>query len=58
MSSNRISPYEEVRAIAKRRLPRMVFDYIDGSAGIGWGEDLNLAAIANVRLRQRVLVDV
>jgi L-lactate dehydrogenase (cytochrome) len=44
--------------MARRRLPRMIFDYIDGAAGTGYGELLNLSALANVRLKQRVLVDV
>ncbi len=36
----------------------MVFDYIDGTAGTGFGESLNLSALASVRLQPRVLVDV
>ncbi len=36
----------------------MVFDYIDGAAGDGHGEAMNLAALRDLRLQPRVLVDV
>lgn len=36
----------------------MVFDYIDGAAGTGHGEALNLTALADLRLQPRILVDV
>ena len=49
---------DEARAKARRRLPRMVFDYIDGAAGTETGEAMNRAAWQAVRLRQRALVDV
>lgn len=58
MFAPQLLSYDEARTIAKRRLPRMVFEYIDGTAGTGYGESLNLAAIARIRLQQRVLVDV
>jgi (S)-mandelate dehydrogenase len=50
--------YEDVRAAARRRLPWMVFDYIDGAAGNGHGEATNLAALRNIQLQPRVLVNV
>ena len=58
MFQQQLYSYEDARAIARRRLPRMVFDYIDGTAGTGFGESLNLSALASVRLQPRVLVDV
>lgn len=54
----RIHSYADVRAMARGRLPWMVFDYIDGAAGEGHGEALNLAALRDIRLQPRVLVDV
>ncbi|NNF23506.1 MAG: alpha-hydroxy-acid oxidizing protein [Rhodobacteraceae bacterium] len=36
----------------------MVFDYIDGAAGEGAGEAVNLAALSAIRLQPRVLVNV
>lgn len=49
---------EDARRIAKKRLPWMVFDYFDGSAGSGLGDELNQQAIARMRLRTRILCDV
>ena len=48
----------DARRLARRRLPWMVFDYIDGAAGEGHGEALNLAALRDLRLQPRVLVNV
>jgi len=36
----------------------MVFDYIDGAAGSGLGDDLNQQAIRQMRLQTRILCDV
>lgn len=53
-----IHSYDDARQFARRRLPRMVFDYIEGTAGTGEGEALNLSALASIRLQPRVLIDV
>lgn len=49
---------EDARRLARRRLPWMVFDYIDGAAGEERGAALTRAALRDLRLRTRVLVDV
>ena len=49
---------EDARRIARRRLPWMVFDYIDGAAGEEHGAALNRRAMQDIRLRTRSLVDV
>lgn len=49
---------EDARKIAKKRLPWMVFDYIDGAAGAGLGDELNQQAIAQMRLQTRILCNV
>ena len=49
---------EDARRLARRRLPWMIFDYIDGAAGEEHGAALNRAAFRDIRLRSRVLVDV
>ncbi|WP_297770698.1 alpha-hydroxy acid oxidase [uncultured Roseovarius sp.] len=49
---------EDARRLARRRLPWMVFDYIDGAAGEGHGEALNRAALRDLRLKPRVLRNV
>lgn len=56
--SKPIVTVEDARLAAKRRLPAMVFDYIDGAAGEGHGEAINRRAIADIRLRSRVLLNV
>ncbi len=48
----------DARDIARKRLPWMVFDYIDGAAGEGAGEQLNRDAIRDIRLQPRVLNNV
>lgn len=53
-----IHTFDDARLAARKRLPRMVFDYIEGTAGVGHGEAANLAALAAIRLQPRVLVDV
>ncbi|WP_457795796.1 FMN-dependent L-lactate dehydrogenase LldD [Methylocystis sp. S23] len=53
-----ISSVGDYREAARRRLPRFLFDYIDGGA---YGEETlraNIADLAAVRLRQRVLRSV
>ena len=49
---------EDVRRIAQRRLPWMVFDYIDGAAGRETGAARNRAAFDALTLRPRVLRNV
>lgn len=49
---------EDARSLARRRLPWMVFDYIDGAAGEGHGEALNRRAIRNLQLLPRILNNV
>jgi (S)-mandelate dehydrogenase len=48
----------DLRRLARRRLPRLLFDYIDGGAGDDSGVRRNRAAFDAYRLRPRYLVDV
>lgn len=50
-----ISSASDYRAAARRRLPRFLFDYIDGGAGAEETLRANVEDLARVRLRQRVL---
>nr|WP_217354101.1 alpha-hydroxy acid oxidase [Ruegeria arenilitoris] len=56
--SNAIHSAEDARRISRRRLPWMVFDYIDGAAGLGTGAARNRAALDAMTIRPRVLRDV
>lgn len=49
---------DDARRFAKRRLPWMVFDYIDGAAGSETGAIRNRAALDAITLRPRILRDV
>jgi isopentenyl diphosphate isomerase/L-lactate dehydrogenase-like FMN-dependent dehydrogenase len=49
---------DDVRLLAKKRLPKMAFDYIDGGADAEITLRANVADLARVTLRPRSLVDV
>ncbi len=49
---------DDLRLLAKRRLPGGVFDYFDGAAEDEICKAQNSAAFANIELRPRVLIDV
>ena len=49
---------DDARRLAKRRLPWMVFDYIDGAAGNETGAARNAAALDSLTLEPRILQDV
>jgi L-lactate dehydrogenase (cytochrome) len=54
----RVACNADLRQIARRRVPRMFFDYVDGAA---WTESTyraNASDLAAIRLKQRVAVDV
>lgn len=53
-----ISSVSDYRMAAQRRLPRFLFDYIDGGANAEDTLQANIADLRAVRLRQRVLKNV
>ena len=57
-SSSVLQTSEDARKIARRRLPKMAFDYFDGSALTEHGECLARKAIKDLKLLPRVLRDV
>lgn len=56
--SHGIHSVEDARLLAKRRLPRMVFDFIDGAAGSETNIVRNREALDRTYLLPRALVDV
>ena len=58
MFSRTIHSAEDARRIAKRRLPWMVFDYIDGAAGDEAGARRNRNALDAITLTPKILRDV
>lgn len=53
-----ISSGNDYREAARRRLPRFLFDYIDGGAYAEYTLQRNVADLSEVALRQRVLKDM
>jgi (S)-mandelate dehydrogenase len=49
---------DDARCLALRRLPRIIFDFIDGAAGQETAAGLNRSALSAIRLAPRVLGDV
>ncbi len=49
---------DDARAAAKRRLPTIIFDYIDGAAGDEIAASLNRERLEQIRLQPRVLLNV
>lgn len=58
MGAAQIHSAEDARRLARRRLPWMVFDYIDGAAGNEGGMRRARAALDDVTLEPRILRDV
>lgn len=52
---NKIITVDDARKAAKRRMPRMIFDYIDGAAGTESANQLNQSRLEQIRLNPRVL---
>ena len=57
-AANNIHSSGDARHLARKRLPWMVFDYIDGAAGEGEGEAWSRSVLQSIRLRPRILKDV
>ena len=55
LGRTRVRTSDEARVLARRRLPRLVFDYIDGAAGKEHAAARNLAALGARQLLPRVL---
>ena len=49
---------EDLRQMARRRIPRAIFDYVDGGAYDEATLRANRSDLESMRLRQRVMVDV
>jgi L-lactate dehydrogenase (cytochrome) len=58
MAASGIHSSADARRLARRRLPWMVFDYIDGAAGQETGAMRNRDALDALELRPRILRDV
>lgn len=55
---NNIHTIEDLRRYARRRLPRAVFDFVDGAAETESTLDLNVSEMEALRFKSRVMVNV
>lgn len=55
---SRIHTSSDAKELARKRLPWIVFDYIDGAAGEGYAEALNRQLLRELQLQPRVLNNV
>ena len=53
-----ITNIEDLRQVARRKIPRAIFDYVDGGSYDEHTLRGNRADLQSIRLRQRVMVDV
>ncbi len=57
LGSKSIISFEDARAKAKRKLPRMIFDFIEGSAGREIASDRNSEIFNDIFLKSKVLAE-
>ena len=48
----------DLKNIARRRVPKMFFDYVDGAAWTESTKNLNVEALNDIKFKQRVAIDV
>ena len=56
--SKKIHSLDDARELAKKRLPKMFFDFVDGAAGDEKLCELNSTALDQIRLEPKVLRNV
>lgn len=56
--SRNLPSADDAYELARRRLPRLIFDFIDGAAGRGLGSSRNRSAFRGIGLMPRVLADL
>ena len=56
--SNRFRCLEDFRTEARSRLPRLIFDFIEGAAGSEYAASKNIETLDRIRMLPRVLVNV
>lgn len=54
----KIFSLSDARRLARRRLPRIIFDYVDGSAGDEITNHLNVSQLDAIRMLPRILINV
>ena len=57
-ASNKIFSIEDAKKLSKKRLPKLVYDFIDGASGDEKLSEINSFALDQIRLEPRVLRNV
>lgn len=57
-ATRRLFNVDDARRLARRRMPRMMYDFVTGAAGNERAAERNCAAFAEVQLQPRVLVNI
>ena len=58
LPSKKIHSIEEARMVAKKRVPRLMFDFVDGESGDEKLYENNSIALDQIRLQPKVLRNV
>ena len=56
--STKIHTIEDAKRLSKKRLPKLVFDFIDGASGDDKLTEINSAALDQIRLEPKVFRNV
>ena len=57
-ASKKIHSIEDARILAKKRMPRLMFDFVDGASGDEKLCEINSTALDQIRLEPKVLRNV
>ena len=57
-ASSKIFSLEDAKKLSKKRLPKLVYDFIDGASGDENLSEINSFALYQIRLEPRVLTNV
>ena len=56
--SKRIFSIKEARVVAQKKLPKLVFDFVDGASGDEKLSEINYTALDQIRLEPKVLRNI
>ncbi|MEM1428523.1 MAG: alpha-hydroxy acid oxidase [Pseudomonadota bacterium] len=56
--SKHVFSFEDARRLAKRRLPRLIFDFVEGAAGREVAATCNVSDFDRIKLQPRVMGDI
>ena len=58
ITSKRIHSIEDAKNLAKKRIPKLIFDFVDGASGNEKLCEINSTALDQIRLEPKVLRNV